>query len=461
MLFRSGSLLCTIQTLNYRPQMATVRPRVMSMPAQQPERSGRVVEAPVELVEDDIIAKLLSYIPDDATDQAQLAYADVIVAGRNPAKLDDAISALSASAKVPAAGIGKLRIDTSSIESSTKAAAEITGRGIELDGLILNAGLVHGPKTRTVTPEGHELFFATNILGHFAFVGSILDSLTGAAPHIVWLGSSTAIKGEYSFTDPELADAAAEYKPMKVYAHSKAATTMVGAEAARRFAKERIIPVAAECDRVSEFPKDVFKAAWEIGLVNPCIPDEYGGSGMGELENALITEQLAYGCAGIQTSITANTLGLTPIKLAGSEEQKKKYFGWLMSEPTWVSYATTEPGAGSDLQAIRTRAVRDGDHYRLSGAKTFISNGQLCDLCIVAAKTDLDPKNAHKGISLFVVEADRSRRGSLKTALRRLRAMRPVMLGAVLTKFDPLKGSARYSAYYGYEYYQYEHTERD
>ncbi|GAB04707.1 SDR family NAD(P)-dependent oxidoreductase [Gordonia amarae] len=172
-----------------------------------------------------------------AADQLLRAGADVIVAGRNPAKLDDAISALSASAKVPAAGIGKLRIDTSSIESSTKAAAEITGRGIELDGLILNAGLVHGPKTRTVTPEGHELFFATNILGHFAFVGSILDSLTGAAPHIVWLGSSTAIKGEYSFTDPELADAAAEYKPMKVYAHSKAATTMVGAEAARRFAK--------------------------------------------------------------------------------------------------------------------------------------------------------------------------------------------------------------------------------
>lgn len=88
-----------------------------------------------------------------AADQLLRAGADVIVAGRNPAKLGDAISALSASAKVPAAGIGKLRIDTSSIESSTKAAAEITGRGIELDGLILNAGLVHGPKTRTVTPR--------------------------------------------------------------------------------------------------------------------------------------------------------------------------------------------------------------------------------------------------------------------------------------------------------------------
>ena len=172
-----------------------------------------------------------------AADQLLRAGADVIVAGRNPAKLDAAVAALSASATVSAAEIGKLHIDTSSIESSVKAAAEITGRGTGLDGLILNAGLVHGPKARTVTPEGHELFFATNILGHFTFVGSILGALTGAAPHIVWLGSSTAIKGEYPFTDPELADAAAEYKPMKVYAHSKAATTMVGAEAARRLAK--------------------------------------------------------------------------------------------------------------------------------------------------------------------------------------------------------------------------------
>ena len=85
-------------------------------------------------------------------------------------------------------------------------------------------------------------------------------------------------------------------------------------DVAKRFAKERIIPVAAECDRESRFPKDVFVAAHELGLVNASVPTEYGGPGMGELENALIAEQLAYGCTGIQTSMLANTLALTPIK---------------------------------------------------------------------------------------------------------------------------------------------------
>jgi alkylation response protein AidB-like acyl-CoA dehydrogenase len=76
-------------------------------------------------------------------------------------------------------------------------------------------------------------------------------------------------------------------------------------DTAKRFAKERIIPVAAECDRESKFPMDVFKAAWEIGLVNPTLPAEYGGPGLSDLESAMITEELAYGCSGIQTSMTA------------------------------------------------------------------------------------------------------------------------------------------------------------
>ena len=84
-------------------------------------------------------------------------------------------------------------------------------------------------------------------------------------------------------------------------------------ETARRFTKERIIPVAAECDRDSRFPMDVFKDAWELGIINPTVPEAYGGAGFGELENALITEELAYGCTGIQTSMLANGLALTPI----------------------------------------------------------------------------------------------------------------------------------------------------
>src|ERR1700689_3944868 len=104
-------------------------------------------------------------------------------------------------------------------------------------------------------------------------------------------------------------------------------------DTARRFARERIIPIARECDRESRFPRDVFEAAWKIGLVNPTPPSEFGGPGLSDLDSTFITEELAYGCSGIQTSMTANTLGMTPIKLAGSQEQKKKSLGWLASEP--------------------------------------------------------------------------------------------------------------------------------
>src|SRR5580692_6145601 len=86
-------------------------------------------------------------------------------------------------------------------------------------------------------------------------------------------------------------------------------------ETARRFARERIIPVAAECDRDSKFPRKVFEEAHALGLVNPTLPVEYGGSGLSDLDSTFITEELAYGCSGIQTSLTCNTLGMTPIRL--------------------------------------------------------------------------------------------------------------------------------------------------
>ena len=92
-------------------------------------------------------------------------------------------------------------------------------------------------------------------------------------------------------------------------------------ETARRFARERIIPIAAECDRTATFPMKVFEEAHSIGLVNPTLPAEHGGAGLSDVESSFITEELAYGCSGIQTSMTANTLGLTPLKLAGSDEQ--------------------------------------------------------------------------------------------------------------------------------------------
>jgi acyl-CoA dehydrogenase len=176
-------------------------------------------------------------------------------------------------------------------------------------------------------------------------------------------------------------------------------------DTARRFTKERIIPVAAACDREGKFPRDVFEEAWKIGLVNPTLPSEYGGSGLSDVDSSFITEELAYGCSGIQTSMTANTLGLTPIKLAGTAEQKKKYLSWLAQEPIFASYATTEPGAGSDVAGLQTRAVKQGDgSYVLNGQKCWITNASMASFYTIFATEN--PELRHKGIGAFIVHRD-------------------------------------------------------
>jgi acyl-CoA dehydrogenase len=149
---------------------------------------------------------------------------------------------------------------------------------------------------------------------------------------------------------------------------------------------------------------EVFKEAWEIGLINPTCPAEYGGAGMGELENATIAEELSYGCTGIQTSFLANGLALTPIKLAGSEEQKKKYLGMLTSEPIMASYATSEPDAGSDVAGLKTKFTKHGDDFVLSGQKCWITNASYARFYVVFATSDQAKR--HKGIAAFIVDRD-------------------------------------------------------
>ncbi|MEO6576941.1 MAG: acyl-CoA dehydrogenase family protein, partial [Polyangiaceae bacterium] len=176
-------------------------------------------------------------------------------------------------------------------------------------------------------------------------------------------------------------------------------------DTARRFTKERIIPVAAQCDRDAKFPREVFNEAWKLGLVNPTLPTEYGGSGLSDVDSSFITEELAYGCSGIQTSMTANTLGLTPIRLGGTEEQKKKYLGWLAAEPIFASYATTEPAAGSDVAGLQTRAVKDsGGGYVLNGSKCWITNASMASFYTIFATEN--PELRHKGIGAFIVHRD-------------------------------------------------------
>jgi len=175
-------------------------------------------------------------------------------------------------------------------------------------------------------------------------------------------------------------------------------------ETARRFTKERIIPIAAECDKKHEFPMEVFKEAWELGLVAPNIPEDAGGGGLSELDHVLLTEELAYGCTGIQTSMTANALAATPIIVAGTEAQKKKYLGMLTSEPCFAAYALTEPGAGSDAAAISTKATPDGDDWVVTGQKCFITNASWARWYLVIATVDTALK--HKGIMAMVIDRD-------------------------------------------------------
>jgi len=175
-------------------------------------------------------------------------------------------------------------------------------------------------------------------------------------------------------------------------------------ETARRFTKERIIPIAAECDKKHEFPMEVFKEAWELGLVAPNIPEDAGGGGLSELDHVLLTEELAYGCTGIQTSMTANALAATPIIVAGTEAQKKKYLGMLTSEPCFAAYALTEPGAGSDAAAISTKATPDGDDWVVTGQKCFITNASWARWYLVFATVDTALK--HKGIMAMVIDRD-------------------------------------------------------
>ena len=175
-------------------------------------------------------------------------------------------------------------------------------------------------------------------------------------------------------------------------------------EETRRFTRERIIPIAGEADRTHEFPMDVYKEAWELGLVGPNIPEEFGGAGMGEVDHVLLTEELAFGCTGIQTSMTANVLAATPILIAGSDELKKKYLGMLTSEPVFAAYALTEPAAGSDAAGIQTRCHKDGNDWIVTGSKCYITNAAWASWYIVFAT--IDPSLRHGGIMAFVIDRD-------------------------------------------------------
>src|SRR3712207_1259164 len=173
---------------------------------------------------------------------------------------------------------------------------------------------------------------------------------------------------------------------------------------AHDFAAKEMRPVAWEYDKDGTWPQDVLEKAWELGLMNSHIPEEYGGPGASYFDGVLIEEELGWGCSGIGTSLAANGLATAPLQIGGSEELKKQYFGRLTEAPLLASFCLTEPDAGSDVSGMRTTAKKVGDKWVINGSKCFITNGGYANFFTVYAKTDKE--QGHRGISCFLVPKD-------------------------------------------------------
>lgn len=176
-------------------------------------------------------------------------------------------------------------------------------------------------------------------------------------------------------------------------------------EMVREFATKEIAPKAAEADREARFQIESFKKLGELGVLGLTVGTEYGGAGADYRSYVIAVEEIARACGSTGLSYAAHcSLGTNPIKLFGTEEQKKKYLPKLASGEWIGCWALTEPGTGSDASAQKTTAKRQGDHYILNGTKQFITNATDADVSIIMAMTDISAGS--KGISAFVVDKD-------------------------------------------------------
>ncbi len=177
-------------------------------------------------------------------------------------------------------------------------------------------------------------------------------------------------------------------------------------ETTMKFARDVMMPKAAEYDHNETFPKDIIDKAWELGFLNTCIPAEFGGVGFTAVDSMIITESLSYGCMGMNTAIMANDLALLPIVIGGSDEQKKKFLTPFTEKPLIASFCLTEPGNGSDAAGLKTTVKDAGDHWVVNGEKMWITNAGFADLFVVYAT--IDPSLKHKGISAIVIDPKES-----------------------------------------------------
>jgi alkylation response protein AidB-like acyl-CoA dehydrogenase len=170
----------------------------------------------------------------------------------------------------------------------------------------------------------------------------------------------------------------------------------------RDFATKELAPIADELDEKEEFPHQIFKRIGELGLLGMLLPQEYGGSNAGELSLALAIEEIAKACASTADIVdSAAIIGTVPIFYYGTDQQKQRFLPSLATGEKISSYAITEPDAGSDIGAIRTKAVRNNDAYILNGQKTFITCGPVCDMAVVFA---MIPELAPRGMTALIVE---------------------------------------------------------
>jgi len=178
-------------------------------------------------------------------------------------------------------------------------------------------------------------------------------------------------------------------------------------KAFRQFADREIVPNQTRFREQGQVDRDLWRKAGAQGFLCPWLEEKYGGAGADFLCSVVIMEELARVYeSGFAMALHSDII-VPYIHAFGTEEQKLKWLPGCASGEFVTAIGMTEPGTGSDLAAVATTAVKDGDDYIINGSKTFISNGQLCDLVIVVAKTDPNPENAHRGISLFVVEGNR------------------------------------------------------
>lgn len=171
----------------------------------------------------------------------------------------------------------------------------------------------------------------------------------------------------------------------------------------REFAREVVLPTAAERDRTKEFPAENLKRMGELGLMGMNVPPEYNGAGVDTVSYSLALQEIGYACASTAVVMSVhNSVACGPVYLYGSEYQKETYLKPLAAGKMLGSFALTETSAGSDPASQKTKAVKDGDSYVINGTKMFITSGKTSDLTVVTAYTDR--KKKHRGISAFVVE---------------------------------------------------------